>query len=100
MLTRHKQFLETETITLEPLFPLTPLTPSSTCPHHGPIRTGSRFCCMICHRSGQDHRIPAPPSRRRAELEEASDRITQQARYQRLKEKPRKITYSERHENN
>jgi hypothetical protein len=39
---------------LVPLFPIGPLTPSSTCGHHGPIRQGSVFCCMICHTSGMD----------------------------------------------
>lgn len=40
--------------TLVPLFPVGPLTPSSECCHHGPIRPGSNFCCMICHASGID----------------------------------------------
>jgi hypothetical protein len=39
---------------LVPLFPIGPFTPQSTCPHHGPIRVGSVFCCMVCHRSGMD----------------------------------------------
>ena len=39
---------------LVPLFPIGPLTPSSTCGHHGPIRPGSVFCCMVCHASGHD----------------------------------------------
>ncbi len=39
---------------LVPLFPLTPLTPDSACPHYGPIRHGSIFCCMVCSRSGMD----------------------------------------------
>jgi hypothetical protein len=39
---------------LVPLFPLTPLTPSVACPHYGPIRKGSIFCCMVCNRSGMD----------------------------------------------
>jgi hypothetical protein len=39
---------------LVPLFPLGPYTPNSKCPHHGPIESGSVFCCMICHNSGQD----------------------------------------------
>jgi hypothetical protein len=41
---------------LVPLFPLpTMFSPQSACPHHGEIRRGSWFCCMICHRSGMDH---------------------------------------------
>ena len=39
---------------LVPLFPIGPLTPRSTCPHHGPIRPGSVFCCMVCSQSGMD----------------------------------------------
>ncbi|MGO9598102.1 MAG: hypothetical protein ACLP7Q_08930 [Isosphaeraceae bacterium] len=39
---------------LVPLFPIGPLTPQSTCPHHGPIRPGSIFCCMVCSQSGMD----------------------------------------------
>jgi hypothetical protein len=41
---------------LVPLFPIEPFTPHSTCPHHGPIRPGSVFCCMVCNQSGmEDH---------------------------------------------
>lgn len=39
---------------LLPLFPVQPLTPLSACPHHGPLREGSTFCCMVCSRSGMD----------------------------------------------
>ena len=39
---------------LVPLFPIGPLTPQSTCPHHGPMRPGSVFCCMVCSQSGMD----------------------------------------------
>lgn len=39
---------------LVPLFPLGAFTPQSTCPHHGPIRRGSVFCCMVCSQSGMD----------------------------------------------
>ena len=39
---------------LVPLFPIEPFTPRSTCPHHGPIRPGSVFCCMVCSQSGMD----------------------------------------------
>jgi hypothetical protein len=39
---------------LVPLFPIDAFTPGSACPHHGPIRTGSVFCCMVCSRSGLD----------------------------------------------
>lgn len=39
---------------LEPLFPVGSFTPNSQCPHHGPIRPGSSFCCMVCFRSGMD----------------------------------------------
>ena len=39
---------------LVPLFPIGPFTPQSVCPHRGPIRPGSVFCCMVCSRSGMD----------------------------------------------
>jgi hypothetical protein len=39
---------------LLPLFPIGAFTPHSQCPHHGPIRAGSVFCCMVCNRSGMD----------------------------------------------
>ena len=39
---------------LVPLFPIGAFTPRSACPHHGPIRTGSDFCCMVCSQSGVD----------------------------------------------
>lgn len=44
------------TFRLVPLFPIDSFTPLSLCPHRGPIRKGSRSCCMICHQSGMDHR--------------------------------------------
>lgn len=37
-----------------PLFPASPLVPTSGCPHHRPIRKGSVFVCMVCHQSGMD----------------------------------------------
>lgn len=36
------------------LFPTNQLTPSSPCPHDGPIRKGDRVVCMVCHASGLD----------------------------------------------
>lgn len=39
---------------LVPLFPVSPFVPGSICPHHGPIRKGSVFCCMVCSQSGKD----------------------------------------------
>lgn len=39
---------------LVPLFPITSFVPKSKCPHHGPIRSGSVFCCMVCSGSGVD----------------------------------------------
>lgn len=39
---------------LIPLFPITSFTPKSKCPHRGPIRPGSAFCCMVCSKSGKD----------------------------------------------
>jgi hypothetical protein len=40
---------------LEPLFPVDSFTPDSACPHHGPIKRGSIFVCMVCHQSGLDN---------------------------------------------
>ena len=37
-----------------PMFPITSFVKDSACPHHGPIRPGSLFVCMICHQSGAD----------------------------------------------
>lgn len=40
---------------LIPLFPVGEFTPQSRCPHTGPLRRGSVFCCMVCHQSGLDN---------------------------------------------
>ncbi|WP_165074275.1 hypothetical protein [Paludisphaera rhizosphaerae] len=48
----------------EPLFPIDSFTPQSTCPHHGPIASGWRVCCMVCHASGLDDRPELKISRR------------------------------------
>lgn len=42
-----------------PMFPVEALMgdfigEGSRCPHRGPIKSGSKFVCMICHQSGQD----------------------------------------------
>lgn len=39
---------------LIPIFPVQAFTPRSECPHHGPIRPGTPFCCMVCSQSGMD----------------------------------------------
>lgn len=39
---------------LVPLFPITSFTPQSKCPHRGPIKPGSVFCCMVCSGTGRD----------------------------------------------
>lgn len=39
---------------LVPLFPVGSLTPTSKCPHSGPLQTGSLLCCMVCSASGMD----------------------------------------------
>ena len=41
---------------LVPLFPIPTFVPQSYCPHHGPLARGGHLCCMVCHKSGQDHR--------------------------------------------
>jgi hypothetical protein len=42
---------EGDDLRLVPLFPIGPFTPTSHCPHHGPLRKGSEFCCMVCSQS-------------------------------------------------
>lgn len=37
-----------------PLMPAGPLTPSSPCPHRGPLPGGSRTYCVVCDDSGLD----------------------------------------------
>lgn len=39
---------------LVPLFPVGAFTPTSECPHRGPIAEGSLLCCMVCSASGMD----------------------------------------------
>ncbi len=39
---------------LMPMFPISAFTPQSTCPHGGPLQSGSTLCCMVCHTSGMD----------------------------------------------
>jgi hypothetical protein len=78
---------------LFPLFPIGPFTPRSACPHHGPIRAGSVFCCMVCSRSGiDDHPAlkrdprtdPRPESKAAAPARVASVHETRRQRRQRL----------------
>jgi hypothetical protein len=79
---------------LVPLFPIGGFTPRSTCPHHGPIRAGSVFCCMVCSQSGvDDHPAlkrdprtdPRPERRAGALVRETGVRETRKQRRQRLK---------------
>lgn len=53
---------------LQPLFGVKPFTPVQECPHHGPIRQGSVFCCMHCHQSGYDahHALRLPKGKPRS----------------------------------
>ena len=78
---------------LVPLFPIGALTPQSACPHHGPIRAGSVFCCMVCSRSGvddhpalkRDPRTDPRPERKAARLVRvATVRETRKQRRRRL----------------
>ncbi len=79
---------------LVPLFPVGAFTPQSTCPHHGPIRAGSSFCCMVCSRSGvDDHPAlkrdsrtePGPDRKVDPVVNDAGERETRRQRRQRLK---------------
>jgi hypothetical protein len=78
---------------LVPLFPIGAFTPRSACPHHGPIRTGSVFCCMVCSQSGvDDHPAlkrdprtdPRPEPKAAALVRVSSVRETRKQRRQRL----------------
>ncbi len=79
---------------LVPLFPIGAFTPGSSCPHHGPIRPGSVFCCMVCSQSGvDDHpalkRDPCTdprPERKAALVRVTSVRETRKHRRQRLRQ--------------
>lgn len=39
---------------LLPFYPIGGLTPSSKCPHKGPIPKGSKLYCEVCGQSGLD----------------------------------------------
>src|SRR5271157_316086 len=77
---------------LVPLFPIGAFTPGSACPHHGPIRAGSVFCCMVCSQSGvddhpalkRDPRTDPRPERKAALVRVAGVRETRKQRRQRL----------------
>jgi hypothetical protein len=77
---------------LVPLFPIGAFTPGSACPHHGPIRVGSVFCCMVCSQSGvddhpalkRDPRTDPRPERKAALERVAGVRETRKQRRQRL----------------
>lgn len=77
---------------LVPLFPIGAFTPGSACPHHGPIRAGSVFCCMVCSQSGvddhpalkRDPRTEPSPERKAALARVAGVRETRKQRRQRL----------------
>jgi hypothetical protein len=59
--------------TAEPLFPIGPLTPRSTCPHRGPLPANGIFVCMVCH-CGADHLPPETRQHRRKRLYGSSGR--------------------------
>lgn len=79
---------------LIPLFPIGPFTPGSACPHHGPIRSGSVFCCMVCSQSGmdghpalkRDPRTDPRPEPKPAARVKISARETRKERRRRLRE--------------
>jgi hypothetical protein len=64
------------------MFPAGSLTPSSPCPHRGPIRKGDRVVCMVCHASGLDGidlphpgTVPPPPDEDEDEDDEPRGRM-------------------------
>jgi hypothetical protein len=78
---------------LVPLFPIGPFTPAATCSHHGPIRAGSVFCCMVCSQSGMDAHPalkrnpltdPRPEPRAAAPAKARGSRETRKERRRRL----------------
>jgi hypothetical protein len=79
---------------LVPMFPVISFIPFSACPHHGPIRRGSIFVCMVCHQSGQDHLpslqllpgdLPRPDRRRRPRTPDQLSRLRETRRQKRLR---------------
>jgi hypothetical protein len=79
---------------LIPLFPIGPFTPGATCAHHGNIRPGSVFCCMVCSQSGidghpalkRDPRTDPQPEPKVAAPAKAGTRETRKQRRRRLHE--------------
>ena len=78
---------------LIPLFPIGHFTPQSACRHHGPIETGSVFCCVVCHCSGIDDHPglqrdpltdPAPEPKPTPAPKKKSARETRKQRRQRV----------------
>lgn len=77
---------------LVPLFPIGAFTPGSACPHHGPIRPGSVFCCMVCSQSGvddhpalkRDPQTDPRPERKARPVRATGVRETRKQRRQRL----------------
>lgn len=76
---------------LVPLFPIGPFTPTSECPHRGPIPDGSLLCCMVCSASGMDGH-PAlkrnPETDPRPEPKPRHPRRTNMARREEAEAKP------------
>jgi hypothetical protein len=81
---------------LVPLFPVGPFVPSSPCPHRRAFPSGSLLCCMVCHKSSQDHHPalqrdprtdPAPEPRPTPPPDAKRSRQTRKARRRELSQK-------------
>jgi len=77
---------------VDPHVPLGSYTPQSICAHRRALRSGSLFCCMVCHRSGidghpalkRDPRTDPSPEPKPAPAPAKTGRETRKQRRQRL----------------
>ena len=69
-------------VELMPHFPIGGFFPHSKCPHKQTYERGSNLVCMVCHKSGQDHRRGVkrprvlPPANRKPKPEPIPNQLT------------------------